>query len=106
MGKLGRFKSLSSQPPKMNCERCNTEVYRLRCEHGTWMCLHCVPKEEIDSVAVVGTMNFREYKNNNGNVSRYRVEELKRRALAPDGNGEVIVKTKFGKYTDKRATPL
>ena len=70
------------------------------------MCTQCMYIAEPDSIHIVDTMNFRNYTNNNGNVSRARVELLKRRALAPDGNGEVIIKSKYGKYTDVRATPL
>lgn len=49
------------------------------------------------------TVHFDNYKKNGGNVSRLRVESIKNRCLAPEGKGEVVMKTKFGKITDKQA---
>lgn len=90
----------------MNCEECNTDGhYRLRCVDRKWMCADCLPRVILDeSWHIVDTINFKNYKNNNGNVSKARINEMKRRAMAPDGNGEVILKSKFGRYTDKKAT--
>jgi len=58
----------------------------------------------MDSLNIIDTVNFKHYKSNGGNVAKNRVEQFKRRALAPDGSGEVIIKSQFGKYTDRLAT--
>lgn len=49
-------------------------------------------------------LNYKWYFKNGGNVSLARVDELKRRRMAPDGNGEVVLRDKFmGRITDRVA---
>jgi len=38
-----------------------------------------------------------------GNVSKARIEMVKRRALHPDGSGEVVLKSETGKITSRSA---
>jgi len=54
------------------------------------------------NILAVSTMNYKDYHSNGGNVSVARVNEFRRRTLAPHGNGEVVLKNEFGKITDKQ----
>ena len=86
----------------MTCDKCKETAYKLRCVHGKWFCKDCIPYESSGSFMVVPTVNFKWYDKNGGNVSARRVEMVKNRCLAPDGNGEVVMKQN-GRVTDKRA---
>jgi hypothetical protein len=76
---------------------------------STWACLECVAKRQPQSVssdipAFIPTVNFQWYFRNKGNVSKSRVDAFKSRCLAPHGKGEVVLKNKFGKITDRLAS--
>ena len=60
--------------------------------------------ESSPSFYAVSTVNYKDYKKNGGNVSLARVNAIKNRCLAPDGNGEVVQRGRDGRPTDKRAT--
>ena len=89
----------------MTCGKCNKDSLRLRCSDGAWICLDCL-LVRIDSnraFLFVATENFKNYYKNGGNVSRARINMIKSRCMHPDGNGEVVIKSRSGKPTNRRA---
>lgn len=98
----------------MTCETCKNEFLHdgvpANMQTGSIQrCPQCPdarPPVESRDFYVMEKVHFKEYKRNGGNVSRHRVEMIKSRCLAPHGKGEVVMKTKFGKITDKQAVPF
>ena len=91
----------------MTCDKCKKHGFvRLRnIGNMVWACSDCVPRTHKKEIlwGVNPTVYFKWYYKNGGNVSANRVEEYKRRCLAPHGNGEVVMRTKFGRVTDRLA---
>lgn len=66
--------------------------------------MQCIPSIDFpETLNIKDTVNYKNYFKNQGNVSALRVEEFKRRCIAPHGNGEVVLKTRFGRITDTLA---
>lgn len=91
----------------MDCESCGTKnVFKItNVGRGQWRCGFCPadswPQREGRTSApmAVDTVYYKGY----GNVSKARVEMMKRRVICPDGKGEVVMRDRNGKITDKRA---
>lgn len=86
----------------MLCEMgCGKEKTRVK--WSKYVCDDCEPKA-IFNFLPVSTVNLRLYQRNKGNVSKARIDMIKSRCLHPDGSGEVVLKTKTGKITDRLAS--
>ena len=92
----------------MTCDTCKHDGFsRLRClGGGLWVCGGCIPERAatVQMFGFVPTVHYEKYLKNGGNVSVARVAMIKSRKLCPDGNGEVVMKSRTGKITDRRAT--
>lgn len=104
MGAGGRNPSRPQKGLKMHrkCKRCldwqkdyDKDVSCDACPDGTY-------KNTLNFITV-DTVNFKHYKVNGGNVSKARVDMIKNRTIHPDGNGEVVLKSKTGKITNRLA---
>lgn len=85
----------------MLCEMgCGREKTRVKwCKY---VCDICEP-DPVFSFLPVPTVNYKYYFKNNGNVSANRIKMVKARKLCPDGNGEVVMRDRSGKITDRLA---
>lgn len=89
----------------MLCEMCHVKQ-KTRVKWCKYVCDDCEPKPLLNQLSGQGsTVNYKYYSKNNGNVSLARVNAFKGRVLAPDGKGEVVMKDKFGRITDRLARP-
>lgn len=93
------------------CDKCNSkENSKLKYFDGLFLCPQChlnaqnrASFDKITLFSIIDTVNLRLYDKNGGNVSRARINMIKSRCLSPHGNGEIVMKNKFGKITDKQA---
>lgn len=90
----------------MFCEKCGQDEIRLRCDEGQWVCYGCL-FQKVDIFQpifmAIPTMHFKHMRFNNGNISVNRVNMIKNRCLHPDGDGEVVMRGKGGRPTDRLA---
>ena len=90
----------------MKCDSCKQDRYTLtNIGPDTWACNGCTSSgSSTEFPHFIETVNYKNYFKNKGNVSKARVEFHKARRRNPEG--VVVMTNRFGKMTDRRATPL
>ena len=86
------------------CDKCRKKdksyKYRWVYREG-FLCSKCYERpESVSMFTVIPTVNYKEYKKNNGNVSANRIKSIRSRDLNPEGE---VVMVRAGKLTDKLA---
>lgn len=89
----------------VKCVECNTnfEYAGKDCEPPRTTCDSCAQGQAAESFGIIMTESLPNYKDGKP-VPRSRLNMIKSRALHPDGNGEVVLRSRSGKITDRLAS--